>query len=80
MRRFVKSAILGATLLAAVASLSLTPASANNSLPALSAAHAAVGAGSTRDDANLLSVNGELLAGGIVLMAGSVYALRRSRR
>jgi hypothetical protein len=49
---------------------------------ALPAAHQAVGAASADRDTGSsgLMLTGEMLFGGVLLMAGSAYALRRSRR
>lgn len=42
--------------------------------------HVTLGGDDRADDTRLFMVTGELLFGGLLLMAGSAYALRRTRR
>lgn len=73
----VKSTLIGAMLLIA---LIATPLAASAATASHTARVAVVSADAGDDHAGVLAISGELLFGGILLMAGSVYALRRSRR
>ena len=73
----VKSTLIGAMLLFALLAAPLTASAATASH---SARVAVVSADAGDAHAGVLVISGELLFGGILLMAGSVYALRRSRR
>lgn len=73
----VTSTLIGLALLAALGAAPLSAAAATSSR----AARASIVSADDRDSHGaVFAVSGEMLAGGILLMAGSAYALRRSRR
>ncbi len=73
----VTSTLIGLALLAALAGAPLSAAAATSNR----ATRVGIVSADDRDShAAVFAVSGEMLVGGILLMAGSAYALRRSRR
>jgi hypothetical protein len=76
MQQVVLALLLGVSL-----SVGVAPVPGHAALPAYQPAHVAPSTDAAKNTPPYgLAVSGEMLVGGVALMAGSAYALRRSRR